>query len=42
MDKDDREMCKEAKGTEIEWNPGKNVTQKIIKKKQKAKSTNYN
>ena len=39
MDKEDSEMCKEAKGTEIQWNEGKNVTVKTVKKKQKNKST---
>jgi hypothetical protein len=38
MDKDDAGMCKEAQGTEIQWNDGKNVTVKTIKKKQKNKS----
>ncbi|VDK58576.1 unnamed protein product [Anisakis simplex] len=28
-------MFVEAKGTEIEWNEGKNVTQKVVKRKQK-------
>ena len=38
MDKDDDSMCKEAQGTEIQWNEGKDVTVKTIKKKQKNKS----
>ena len=39
MDKEDNDMCKEAQGTEINWSPGKNVTVKTIKKKQKHKSS---
>ena len=39
MDKEDKEICKETKGTEIQWNEGKNVTVSIIKKKQKNKKT---
>lgn len=31
----DGPMVVEAKGTEIEWNEGKNVTKKVVKKKQK-------
>jgi len=42
MDEDDSEMCKEAIGCEIQWNDGKNVTVKTMKKKQKNKSKNSN
>ena len=38
MDKDDEDMCKEARGTEIQWNEGKDVTTKTSKKKKKNKS----
>ena len=38
MDEDDPNDCTEAQGTEIQWNDGKNVTVKTIKKKQKNKS----
>jgi nucleosome assembly protein 1-like 1 len=38
MDKEDKEMCKEALGTLIDWKEGKNITQKIINKKKKNKS----
>ncbi len=38
MDKEDSDICKETIGTEIQWNEGKNVTMKTIKKKQKNKS----
>uniref|UniRef100_A0A915AXX5 Nucleosome assembly protein 1-like 1 n=2 Tax=Parascaris univalens TaxID=6257 RepID=A0A915AXX5_PARUN len=34
----DGPMVVEAKGTEIEWNEGKNVTKKVIKKKQRKGS----
>lgn len=40
-DKEDEGICKEANGTEINWNEGKNVTVKVIKKKQKNKSIIY-
>lgn len=39
MDKDDEDICKETKGTEIQWKEGKNTTVKTIKKKQKNKKT---
>ncbi len=39
MDTEDDEMCKETIGCEIQWNEGKDTTKKIIKKKQKNKST---
>eukprot|EP00826_Nyctotherus_ovalis_P030881 TRINITY_DN2465_c0_g1_i15.p1 TRINITY_DN2465_c0_g1~~TRINITY_DN2465_c0_g1_i15.p1 ORF type:complete len:165 (-),score=49.25 TRINITY_DN2465_c0_g1_i15:521-1015(-) len=38
LDEDDASMCKENVGTEINWNEGKNVTVKTVKKKQKNKS----
>eukprot|EP00826_Nyctotherus_ovalis_P030882 TRINITY_DN2465_c0_g1_i16.p1 TRINITY_DN2465_c0_g1~~TRINITY_DN2465_c0_g1_i16.p1 ORF type:complete len:278 (-),score=99.62 TRINITY_DN2465_c0_g1_i16:58-891(-) len=39
LDEDDASMCKENVGTEINWNEGKNVTVKTVKKKQKNKKT---
>ena len=41
MDDSDDDICKEATGCEIQWNEGKNVTVKTIKKKQKNKSTKF-
>lgn len=39
MSADDDEMCKVAEGCAIQWNDGKDITKKTVKKKQKNKST---